>query len=184
MITPFEQMIQAGNWLILDTETTGLRAPAEIVQIAIIDPTGQVLLDTLIKPSRPIPADAIRIHGITNELVVGAPAWWLIADRVAGLIRGKNVITYNATYDRYMFHCSDDMCGLPKREWKNLAAWHCAMLWYAERYGEWDDYHGNYKWQKLTNAMGYEGLPISNAHSALGDCQMTLSLINRLLRTP
>ena len=53
---------QASEWLlnchILDTETTGLDNQAEIVEISIIAQQGQVVLDTLVKPLRPIPADA------------------------------------------------------------------------------------------------------------------------------
>jgi len=61
------------NALILDTETTGLDEHAEIVEIAVIDCTGAVLLDTLVRPAGPIPAEAVEIHGITNEMVVQIP---------------------------------------------------------------------------------------------------------------
>ena len=58
---------QASAWLlncaILDTETTGLYDDAEIVEISIIDENGGVLLDTLVKPLKPIPAEATAIHG-------------------------------------------------------------------------------------------------------------------------
>ena len=68
---------QAQRWLdatpvFLDTETTGLNDLAEIVEISILDDDGLVLLDTLVRPRRPIPADAIRIHGIRNEMVAEA----------------------------------------------------------------------------------------------------------------
>ena len=70
---------QASAWLlncaILDTETTGLYDDAEIVEISIIDENGGVLLDTLVKPLKPIPAEATAIHGITNEMVATAPTW-------------------------------------------------------------------------------------------------------------
>src|SRR5690606_37121994 len=41
----------AANALILDTETTGLDADAEVVELAVIDCAGAVLLDTLVRPS-------------------------------------------------------------------------------------------------------------------------------------
>lgn len=41
------------NALILDTETTGLEEHAEIVEIAVIDYTGAVLLETLVRPDGP-----------------------------------------------------------------------------------------------------------------------------------
>ena len=43
--------------IFLDTETTGLDAYAELVDIAVVDAAGRVLLDSLVRPRRPIPAD-------------------------------------------------------------------------------------------------------------------------------
>lgn len=39
------------DWLILDTETTGLDSRDRIVEIAVIDLSGVVLLNTLVKPT-------------------------------------------------------------------------------------------------------------------------------------
>lgn len=50
----------------LDTETTGLGAQAEIVDIAAIDGHGQILMDTLVRPTRSIPREASNIHGILD----------------------------------------------------------------------------------------------------------------------
>ncbi|WP_374188802.1 exonuclease domain-containing protein, partial [Shewanella morhuae] len=47
---------------------------SEIVEISIIDAvSGEILLDTLVKPVGVIPDDVIAIHGITNEMVADAP---------------------------------------------------------------------------------------------------------------
>ena len=59
--------------MILDTETTGLGSDARICQIAAIDLHSNVLIDTLVNPECPIPADATAIHGITDEMVKDAP---------------------------------------------------------------------------------------------------------------
>ena len=59
----------------LDTETTGFGPRAEIVDIAAVSAAGEVLLESLVQPTRRIPADATRVHGITNADVKDAPAW-------------------------------------------------------------------------------------------------------------
>ncbi len=59
----------------LDTETTGLERSDEIIEISIVDDEGQVVFDSLVKPSQPIPADSTRIHGITDADVLGARSW-------------------------------------------------------------------------------------------------------------
>jgi DNA polymerase-3 subunit epsilon len=68
-----EQLSQK-DWAILDTETTGLY-DAEIVKIAIINYLGEILLDTLIKPSILIPAEVTDIHGISDAMVADAPTF-------------------------------------------------------------------------------------------------------------
>ena len=87
------------NPLILDTETTGLGSDAEIVEISMVDAQGKIVMDTLVKPSKPIPADATRIHGITNEMVANSPTWPELYDEFAQLVKDRMVIIYNADYD-------------------------------------------------------------------------------------
>lgn len=175
----FKRMIERGEYLVLDTETTGLEQ-GEIVQIAVIDATGNVLLDTLVKPVGRIPLDAQRIHGITDSMVASAPSWAEVSARLLPLLNGRDVLIYNATYDRKMMHQSAEAAGLPKVDWKQFARFWCAMEAFAEVYGDWNDYRKSYRWQKLVTAANYYGLPTDNAHSALGDCLMTLAICQRM----
>jgi len=59
----------------LDTETTGLWRGdgAELVEVALMDETGKVWVDTLVKPEKPIPSGATAVHGITDDMVKDAP---------------------------------------------------------------------------------------------------------------
>ncbi|MFJ2900325.1 exonuclease domain-containing protein [Streptomyces sp. NPDC087218] len=61
-------------YAILDTETTGLDYDSRIVEIAVTTAAGTVLLDTLVNPGAPIPAEAAAIHGITDVMVADAPS--------------------------------------------------------------------------------------------------------------
>ena len=178
MKTAFLNMIQRGNWVVLDTETTGLQH-AEVCQIAVVDSSGSVLLNTLVRPTRPIPADVTRIHGITNAHVADAPMWSVIAPRLQEAIQGRDVIVYNVEYDRNVLRWSDEASGRTD-EWSKIATWWCAMKWYAEHRGVRNLKYGGYMWHSLTNAMLQQGLPVSDAHSALGDTQMTRTLIQHL----
>ncbi len=61
---------KSNHWLILDTETTGLSNP-EVIQIAIINLDGDILLDSLIKPTIPIESEAIAFtDNLFNWLIV------------------------------------------------------------------------------------------------------------------
>ena len=70
------------DFVILDTETTGLDSTARIVSLAMIDREGRALVDTLINPGRPIPRDATAIHGITDDDVMDAPTMERIAPQI------------------------------------------------------------------------------------------------------
>jgi DNA polymerase-3 subunit epsilon len=67
----------AARFVAVDLETTGLDARTDaIVSLAAIPFVGgtpQPGLVSLVHPGRPIPAPATAIHGITDEMVVGAP---------------------------------------------------------------------------------------------------------------
>jgi DNA polymerase-3 subunit epsilon len=175
----FLDMVRVNNFVVLDTETAGLHN-GEVVQIAVVESSGAVLVDTLVKPVYPIPADASAIHGITDADVADAPSWSQVSQMVEAVLRDRDVVVYNAVYDRKMLHQSAEKAGLPKIDWKVISRWHCAMEMFAEVYGEWNDYHQSYRWQRLTTAARHYRLPVFNAHSALGDCLMTLAVVKAM----
>ena len=85
------------NALILDTETTGLDDDAEVVELAVIDCAGTVLLDTLVRPSGPVPAEAAAIHGITDAMLADAPTWSEIHARFCDLHRHLRAMNLTCT---------------------------------------------------------------------------------------
>ena len=92
-----------GHFVYLDTETTGLGGDIRIVDLAIVDDTGNTLIDTLVDPLVPIPRGATAIHGIYDEDVAGMPTLDDIMPRVRDAIRGRGVVIYNASYDQKLF---------------------------------------------------------------------------------
>jgi len=161
--------IPANHWIILDTETTGLDENAEVIQIGVTDGAGRVLMNNVTcKPLRPIPAEATAIHHITNEMVQSAPSFQSAWDTLTRVADGKIVVVFNAAYDRRLLIQSASRLPLP--EPLLPVRWECAMLKHAEWVGEWNDYRGSFRWQKL----------VGGDHSALGDCVATLETIKKM----
>ena len=175
------------NALILDTETTGLDDDAEVVELAVIDCAGTVLLDTLVRPSGPVPAEAAAIHGITDAMLAEAPTWSELHARFCGLVEGRQVVIYNCEFDVRVIRQTARRYGLQAPQGFDLVLdqgpIHCAMLAYAEFRGEWSEEKGRYRWQKLSAAAAQQGVTVTNAHRALGDCLMTLGVVRAMAST-
>jgi DNA polymerase-3 subunit epsilon len=165
------KLLASTDWCILDTETTGLGRDAEIVQIAIIAPSGQVLLDTLVKPTKPIPWDATHIHGITNERVAEAPSFLAIAPDLRETISGMRVVIYNANYDERLLQQSALASGWNDYDLPIFSADYTdAMEMYSQWVGDWSVRNSNYRWQRLPGGD----------HTALGDARATLTVIKQM----
>ena len=170
--------------VILDTETTGLDYDSEIVEIAMIDIRGNVLLNSLCRPTKPIPPDAEAIHGISNQDVREAPDFDdLWENHILDVWQSRHLLIYNKGFDLRMICQSAEPWDIKVGRIRRA---YCAMLMYAEWYGDWNDYHESYKWQKLTAAVDQCGIQLPEnlqAHRALGDCLMTLELIKYMATT-
>lgn len=181
------ELLKRQDWVILDTETTGLGSEDQICQIAAIDSQGNTVIDTLVKPTIAISSQASAIHKITDEMVENAPSFPEVFMQLWEAIGDRGLVIYNAPFDTRMIQQSlhtwgyiwriggGEMMVIPGARlwcyaWMNGAAIHCAMHWFSQWCGEWNDYHGSYRWQRLPGGD----------HTALGDCKATLEIIRRM----
>ncbi len=91
--------------IVLDTETTGID-PAEghnIIEIGCIEMQLRRLTGNhyhqYIKPDREVEAEAIEVHGITNEFLADKPKFAVISDEFIEFVRGAELIIHNAAFD-------------------------------------------------------------------------------------
>jgi DNA polymerase-3 subunit epsilon len=157
----------------LDTETTGLHSDAEIIELAVVDLDGGVLIDSLVAPSIAIPSESTQIHGLVDADVVGAPRWHEIYPSVATLLRGRPIVVYNADFDRRMIEgcCTASGIEIERGEW------HCAMKSFAAYAGNRSSRRRKtFSLHKLSDALAAFNLPGGN-HRALGDALACRSLV-------
>jgi DNA polymerase III epsilon subunit-like protein len=147
--------------LFLDIETTGNQdaAPGKdtIIEIAIVDDNGRTIMNTLVNPERSIGNTKI---GISDGDLKNKRTLRQLWPMIETLVTGCHVVTYNAERDKKYF---------PKQL---AAAGHisCAMARFAPIYGEYDKYHGDYRFKKLTDATAYIDYKwVDRKHRALPD---------------
>ncbi len=159
----------------LDTETTGLRDTDQIVEICLIDNDGAVLLDSLIKPTVPIPPDATRVHGITNAMVSNAPTWPEVWPRLEPILAERRLAIYNADYDVRLLQQTQRVHGLT---WDLPLSQFCIMKLYAQYRGDWNARSGSYRWVSLDDARWQCHLELPNAHRAKADTLLARAVLH------
>lgn len=91
--------------VVLDTETTGLdpNYGHKIIEIAALEIINRNItgrsFHQYLQPDREIDADAIRVHGITNEQLRDKPRFAAIADELMQFIAEAELIIHNAEFD-------------------------------------------------------------------------------------
>ena len=121
--------------LIVDTETTGTGADAEIVDIAIVDTTGKVVYAEPVLPEGRIPSAASAVHGLTRSRLVamGARPWAEHHVSVGWAMHDASVLlAYNLAFDVRILRQTAKRYGMALHL---PAERRCLMLDYAEHRG-------------------------------------------------
>ena len=172
---------ETSGGIVIDTETTGLCAGEdEILQLSIISESGEKLFDSYFCPMHKSWEAAQAVNNISPEMVANAPS---IADKAAEIQQILNsadkIIGYNTYFDVNFMSAAGLI--IPER-----AKIIDIMPAFAEIYGEWSDYHGDYKWQKLTTCAAYYHFDWNSitmsAHNSLADCFATLHCYNHIFK--
>lgn len=91
------------HFIAFDTETTGkYPIESEVCEIAGVRfENGMVsnTFSTLIKPSRPMSEEVIKIHGITNEMVTDAPTMGEVIKKFHDYIGETTLVAHHAPFD-------------------------------------------------------------------------------------
>lgn len=163
--------------VVVDTETTGVVPGADgVVQIGLarFEPerpgVPAEVRTYLVNPGRPIPAEATAVHGLTDDMVVGAAA---LADlfaqpTVKEMLDGAQPLAYNAPFDRAFMPP-----GVFDRDWPWFDALTLVRL--VDRYAKGKGRH------RLELACQRHGVELPKAHDAGSDARAAGELFFRLV---
>jgi DNA polymerase III subunit epsilon len=163
--------LSGGEFVVLDSESTGLGTPVGFVEVGVVSSRGEPLFNSLIKPSCPIDPRASRIHGHTIESLARERCFHEVYADLLDVLWAKRVVVYNASYDRRVWDTAVGRLGARATLAGELTPWECAMRAFAAYVGA-RSKRGVYKSQKLPGSD----------HTALGDARATLHLIERMAK--
>lgn len=157
------------EYVVVDTETTGLKPDRdEIVQIGavrIVD--GRVLdgdsFERLVNPGRPIPPASTRFHGLTDDMVAGAPAIAEIVEEFRDYAGDAVLIGHNIAFDLAFLNRTQEI-GNPTLDTMLLSV------------GAFPDRRGH----TLDDLARLYREPVRGRHTALGDADLTARLFVRM----
>lgn len=162
--------------VVIDFETTGFRpGEDEILQVSIIDGEYNVLLNEYCKPLKKDSwEDAERVHGITPQIVENALPFENYKAAVLEILNKANyVIAYNTGFEEGFLRAYG--IEISQKKWVD------PMLIFAEIYGDYNEYYGNYKWQSLSKCANYYDYPFQ-AHDSLEDVKATLYCYKKMVK--
>ncbi len=152
-----------------DTETTGkYPLEAEICEIAAVKWRGGQVIDTfqtLIKPSKPMGAEVIAIHGITNEMVELAPRMSEKIHEFHSFIQGAIPVAHHAPFDLGFISHEFEKAGLSLPELPVV----CSSLLSRKLFPESENH-------RLQTLIGFFNLERGTAHRALDDARACLEV--------
>jgi DNA polymerase-3 subunit epsilon len=97
-------LLTGARLVALDTETTGMSpadgsALVEVASVTLESGARGAEWSSLVRPGRPIPPDAVRVHGITDAMVADAPEPGAIAGRLRATCGDLPLVFHNAPFD-------------------------------------------------------------------------------------
>ena len=162
------RLTQRDDWLVVDVETTGLSANAELVEVAVVSNTGETLLDAVVRPRTPPDPGASRVHGLSAAELRNHVSFKHIHEMLVQILTRRIAIAYNAVFDQQVLDHTCHVAGLPRID----CTWECAML----RYEQWRGFRAS-----LATACEIESIvAIAPRHRALPDARVVWSLIRRM----
>ncbi|MCE2964614.1 MAG: DNA polymerase III subunit epsilon [Alphaproteobacteria bacterium] len=105
--------------IVLDTETTGLDPDRghRVVEIGCVElfnyvPTGDVR-HYYLNPERDVPADVVRVHGLTGEFLADKPLFSSIAADFVAFLGDAPLVIHNAAFDLKFVNAELKRLGIP-----------------------------------------------------------------------
>lgn len=160
------------EYVVIDTETTGLFKKDRIVEIAcVVFKNGKMLEEwsTLVNPNRDL--GPTHIHKITPSMVSIAPSFEEISNDLQRLLHGRIIVCHNASFDVRMLRQEFERISVTV----DFGSPFCTMVASRQVLPSGLD--------NLSDACKGLGIELAGVHSALGDARMTMALFGNVIES-
>ena len=100
--THFQKLNLPDDFVVLDTETTGLGRDDEVVELSVLDSDANELYHSFFQPEKSMHWSATKVSGIEDQHLKGSPTFSSEWDRIMEAIDGRRVAGHNISFDRRM----------------------------------------------------------------------------------
>lgn len=167
-----------GEYVFLDTETTGTSAFDEIVNLGISDETATPLYNEFFKPSLLIKKDASEVSGITNNMVENKPLFKNEWNKIYAILECKKFVAYNADFDARMIQQTAQNHQISQNEAdKSIEGYVDAMKIVSMFLGLKPNRYYSIKLEYIAKALGYSK---KQTHIAFDDVEMMVYVIQQI----
>jgi DNA polymerase III subunit epsilon len=172
-VDPASLALEEASYVIFDVETTGPAAGkggaiTEFGALKVV--RGEVVdeFSTLVNPGRPIDPFVVRLTGITDRMVSGAPTVSEVMPRFERFVEGSVIVGHNVHFDCSFVKAARGGASLPNPVLDTLKLSRCLVPG-LKRY-------------RLSSLVGHFGVRQVPNHRALSDAAATVGVFLKLLK--
>lgn len=163
------------DFVVLDTETTGLADFDEVIELAVVAPDGETLYESLFEPRMKVNPGASAKNGLTNARLKGEPRFIDEWGKILRAIGGRRIFGHNIAFDARLVKQTLRRYGGNPDEAEAAFRGMVDTMALAKKYVQ----SPSYGLEKLANMLGVHE---AEDHRAASDCRMTIRMMQNLDR--
>jgi len=164
------------EFVVIDTETTGVKDTDEVVELSVVSSHGEVLYHSYYYPDVEVNPFAAKVNHLSKEKLAGNPKFSAEeAQKIVSAINGLPIVGHNISFDARMIVQTAEhyKLGGITAVIVSLATNIYDTMSIAKKHMKADSY-------ALNNLTTMVGITREETHDSTGDCLMTLEFIDRL----
>lgn len=177
IITDYRSIGMPEDFVVVDTETTGLSNDDEIIELSVVSKMGDILYHSYFMPTKTINPGAAAVNHITMDMLkrIHAPRFKDEWAKIKVAIGGRPILGHNIKFDARLVQMTLGKYEIDPREGADAFRGMFDSQVIAKNYISASSY-------KLCNLAHMVGITREEQHDSSDDCRMTVEFLSRLDR--